>query len=300
MKNRTLPYGYCCENGVIAVQPQESDVLKQIYAAYLNGQSLLTIAEKLNQDGTEYMPKVIAWNKGRIKRLIEDKRYLGTDIFPSLIAKETFVAAQKVKQDRNTQKDTDRSQEIFKLTVPVVCPSCDGRMRRRHDSRCKCQERWTCENKDCRLLIEIADAELLEALAALLGTATPDGTEYHAAAYEPSDKVRSLNNEISRMLDAPEIDKAALRSKITECLAQKYSELGNECCTAQRLKAELSNPSGDIGRLNRTVREIRLHTDKTADILLLNGQIIGKEKDDGTNRNDSTASGASDRADRIG
>lgn len=300
MKNRTLPYGYCYKNGGITVQPQESKILKQIYAAYLDGQSLLTIAEKLNQDGTEYMPKVIAWNKARIKRLIEDKRYLGTDIFPSLIAKETFMAAQKTKQDRNTQKNTDRSQEIFKLTVPVVCPNCGSRMHRRHDSRCKCQERWTCENKECRLLIEIADAELLKTLTALLGTATPDSTEYHAAAYEPSEKVRCLNNEISRMLDAPEIDKAVLRSKMTECLAQKYSELGNECCTVQRLKAELSNPSDDIGRLNRTVREIRLYTDKTAELILLNGQIIGKEKDDGTDRNDSPESGACDRADRIG
>ena len=102
------------------------------------------------------------------------------------------------------------------------------------------------------------------------------------------------------MLDTPEMDKVALRRKMNECLAQKYSELGNECCATQRLKAELSNPSDDIGRLNRTVREIRLHTDKTADILLLNGQIIGKEKDDGTDRNDSAESGASDRADRTG
>lgn len=299
MKNRTLPYGYCCENGSIIVQPQESRVLKQIYTDYLDGQSLLTIAEKLNQDGSEYMPEVVAWNKGRLKRMIEDERYLGTETFPSLIAKETFMAVQKTKCRRNTQKNTDRSQEIFKLTVPVVCPSCGGRMHRRHDSRCKCQERWTCENKDCRLLIEIADAELLETLTALLGTAAPDGTKYHAAAYEPSEKVRSLNNEISRMLDTPEMDKVALRRKMNECLAQKYSELGNECCATQRLKAELSNRSDDIGRLNRTVREIRLHTDKTADIILLNGQIIGKEKDDGTDRNDSAESGASDRADRT-
>ena len=40
MKNRTLPYGYCCKDGVIVTEPQESKVLKRIYAAYLDGSSM--------------------------------------------------------------------------------------------------------------------------------------------------------------------------------------------------------------------------------------------------------------------
>lgn len=46
MKNRTLPYGYCCKDGVIVIEPQESKVLKRIYAAYLDGSSMLTIADR--------------------------------------------------------------------------------------------------------------------------------------------------------------------------------------------------------------------------------------------------------------
>ena len=53
MKNRTLPYGYCCKDGVIVIEPQESKVLKQIYAAYLDGSSMLTIAEQLNREKIE-------------------------------------------------------------------------------------------------------------------------------------------------------------------------------------------------------------------------------------------------------
>ena len=79
------------------------------------------------------------------------------------------------------------------------------------------------------------------------------------------------------MLDAAEIDKAVLRSKMTECLARKYKELGNGCCAVQRLKAEVGSTADIAERLNRTVSEIRLYTDKTADIILLNGQIIRKE-----------------------
>lgn len=52
MKNRTLPYGYCCKDGVIVIEPQESKVLKRIFAAYLDGSSMLTIAEQLNRAKT--------------------------------------------------------------------------------------------------------------------------------------------------------------------------------------------------------------------------------------------------------
>ena len=64
MKNRTLPYGYCCKNGVIVIEPQESKVLKRIYAAYLDGSSMLTIAEQLNREKIEYRDGVTGWNKG--------------------------------------------------------------------------------------------------------------------------------------------------------------------------------------------------------------------------------------------
>lgn len=301
MKNRTLPYGYCCKNGVIVIEPQESKVLKRIYAAYLDGSSMLTIAEQLNREKIEYRDGVTGWNKGRLKHLIDNPRYLGTEVYPQIIEQATYEKIQKTKHSRNTQKDTDKAQEIFRLTVPVRCPICGSLMRRRHDSRCKCQERWTCENKDCRLRIEISDAELLTALSDILGTVTADIITVSAEKpYEPSTEVIRLNNEISRMLDAAEIDKATLRSKMAECLSQKYKELGNECCAVQKLKAEISSSSDATERLNRTVSEIRLHPDKTAELTLLNGQIIRKEIIHATDSGRSTESGAGNRTDHIG
>ena len=301
MSNRTLPYGYCYKNGIIAIEPKESKVLKRIFYAYLNGDSMLTIAEQLNREKIEYASGVIGWNKGRLKHLIDNTKYLGTEVYPPIIDQATYEKIQKIKHGRNTQKNTDKTQDIFKLTVPVRCPSCGDRMRRRHDSRCKCQERWTCENTACRLRIEISDTELLTALADLLGTVTADSITLPAETpYEPSAEVIRLNNEISRMLDMAEIDKAVLRSKMAECLSQKYRELGNECCAVQRLKTELDSTADITERLNRTVSEIRLRPDKTADLVLLNGQIIRKEKIYATDSGRSTESGAGNRTDNIG
>ena len=283
------------------IEPQESKVLKRIFAAYLDGSSMLTIAEQLNREKIEYRDGVTCWNKGRLKHLIDNTKYLGTEVYPPIIDQETYEKIQKTKHGRNTQRKTDKTQDIFKLTVPVLCPTCGDRMRRRHDSRCKCQERWTCENTACRLRIEISDAELLTALADLLGTVTADSITLPAETpYEPSAEVIRLNNEISRMLDMAEIDKAVLRSKMTKCLARKYKELGNGCCAVQRLKAELGSTADIAERLNRTVSEIRLYTDKTADIILLNGQIIRKESDNGTDCCIPAESGADNRTDNIG
>lgn len=301
MKNRTLPYGYCCKDGVIVIEPQESKVLKRIFADYLGGSSMMTIAEQLNREKIEYRDGVTDWNKGRLKHLIDNTKYLGTEVYPPIIDQATYEKIQKTKHGRNTQRNTDKTQDIFKLTVPVRCPSCGDRMRRRHDSRCKCQERWTCENKACRLRIEISDAELLTALADLLGTVTADSIKIPAETpYEPRAEIIRLNNEIGRMLDMAEIDKAVLRSKMTECFRQKYKELGNECCSVQRLKAEVGSTADIAERLNRAVSEIRLYTDKTADILLLNGQIIRKEQGHATDNGRPSESGADNRTDRIG
>lgn len=87
---------------------------------------------------------------------------------------------------------------------------------------------------------------------------------------------------------------------MTKCLARKYKELGNECCAVQRLKAEVGSTADIAERLNRTVSEIRLYTDKTADIILLNGQIIRKEQGHATNNGRPSESGADNQTDRIG
>lgn len=134
MKNRTLPYGYQCCNGITVPQPQESEIVKRICESYLNGQSLLTIATWLNEEQIEYMPGVIGWNKARLKRIIEDERYLGKEPYPAILAEETYTAMQQIKEKRNTQKDTDRKTDIFQIAVPVKCPNCGKRLIRRHDS----------------------------------------------------------------------------------------------------------------------------------------------------------------------
>ena len=75
-----------------------------------------TIAEQLNREKIEYRDGVTGWNKGRLKHLIDNTKYLGTEVYPPIIDQATYEKIQKTKHGRNTQKNTDKTQDI-----PVDC-----------------------------------------------------------------------------------------------------------------------------------------------------------------------------------
>ena len=285
MKNRTLPYGYKYENGIVVLHPQESEIVKRICTAYLGGQSLLTIATWLNEEKIEYMPEIIGWNKSRLKRIIEDERYLGKEPYPAILDDETHTAMQRIKESRNTQKDTDRKTDIFQIAVPVKCPICGRRMIRRHDSRYKVQQWWICENDECRTTIKIADIDLLKAINSILTDMAPERIQpTDTSESEPSVAVRRVNNEIARLFDTMEVDKESLRKKLLEGISRRYEDIDNTPYTTRKIQAELVGKQSTEGvqRINKTVSEIILYTDLTVGIILLNGQFIRKEQAHGT------------------
>lgn len=285
MKNRTLPYGYQYADGVIVIQPQECRRVKDICKAYLAGESLLSIANVLNEKGIEYMPDVVGWNKGRLKRIIEDERYLGSESYPAILDTETYESMQKLKEERNTQKACDRKADIFQINVPVQCPVCGCGMQRRHDSRLKgCAQRWICKNGKCQKMLAKADEELLNEITDLLNIviASPDMIRIPTDTdREPSIEVRRLDNEIGRMLEGFDFDKDDLRKKILKRVSLKYQDIAPETYTAKRLRADFAeaNPlsvfSADL--FARTVKTIRFDENGSTRIILINDQQIRKE-----------------------
>jgi hypothetical protein len=87
---RTIPYGYRIENGLAVIEGNEARVLQQAYEFYLNGDSLQVISDRLS----------INRSHSGMLNLLADKRYLGTDFYPSLINKELFEQVQMAHQER--------------------------------------------------------------------------------------------------------------------------------------------------------------------------------------------------------
>ena len=300
MKKRNILFGYQYQNGVITVHPHEVTTLKRIFSEYQNGMSLLDIANRLNDENVEYQPSVIGWNKSRIMRLIEDERYTGKDGFPAIIDEKIQQAMIEIKAQKNTQRGTDRTCEIFHIDVPMICPVCGSEMSRKHDSRFKkCQQRWVCFNTECRTVIHKADSDLLNDITVLLNRVivNPELVQIPAEpAHEPSALVRKTENEIARTLDTLDYDKDVLRKKMIECVSLKYADIDSAPYKAHRLKTTLADAEPlsafSLPLFKGTVQAIHLEKDGTVAITLLNNQTIRKEDEDATDSNYPAKSGA--------
>lgn len=295
MKNRNIPFGYKFEDGKIVINPDEQNTLQRICSEYLDGRSLLQIANGLESDKVEFAPGVITWNKARIMRIVDDDRYLGTATYPQVIDEATVKRLRSRKASRNTQTSTDRQSGIYLLKVPVVCPACGKPMRRLQDTRCKCTQKWVCNQ--CHIQIKKEDTELMEDIVDLLNGLIRNPAIIRSALpgqTEPSAEQRRLDNEIARTLEGYDFDKDALREKLYQRAAIGYQQIGNEAYVEYKLKNALEQhdilDGFDSELTNKTIKVIRLAESGSVSIILINDQEIRKEQTDhaSSNPNDAT------------
>lgn len=293
MKIRNILYGYQYQNGIIVIHPEETEVIKQIFNEYLSGQSLLKIADRLNSEHIEYMPGVYGWNKSRIRRIIEDERYLGTNGYPPIMDEDMHNNLIRIKSEKNTQKNTDRKADIFNLRVPVTCPKCKYKMFRHHNPYRNIKVSWRCKN--CRMVVNMEDSNLLKGITELLNTviANPDIIQISDAQtkIKPCMDIMRLENEIKRELENIHLDKNTIIKKIFECVSLKYRNIESHKYISEKLKADFANASPlsafSMDLFSRTVKAIKLGTDGSVSIILINDQQIGKEQSHDANSNNS-------------
>lgn len=111
------PFGYAIVNGKIETHARESEQLKLLIQSYLSGKSLANAAKDSG----------INRSHGGITRILTDERYLGNEIFPSLISKEQF---EKLKEERfkrakklgrlNRTKEEESFTPPFAFTIGKV------------------------------------------------------------------------------------------------------------------------------------------------------------------------------------
>lgn len=283
MKNRNIPFGYRFEDGKIVVNPDEQNTLQRICFEYLDGRSLLQIANGLESDKVEFAPGIITWNKARIMRIVDDDRYLGNTTYPQIIDEATVKRLRSRKTSRNTQTSTDRQSGIYLLKVPVACPACGKPMHRLQDTRCKCTHKWVCNQ--CHIQIKKEDTELMEDIVDLL-----NGLIRNPKIIQPPQpgqaeapiEQRRLDNEIARTLEGYDFDKDALREKLYQRAAIGYQQIGNEAYVEYKLKNALEQhdilDGFDSELTNKTVKLIRLTESGSVSIILSNDQVIRKEQ----------------------
>lgn len=273
------------QNGVIVIHLKEANIVKQIFNQYLNGKNLKNIAEKLTENQIEFLPGEYYWNKSRIKRMIEDKRYIGGDNYPAIIDKDTFQRANVEKNNRIRNINPVITAEKKSLTNKVICSNCGRRLFHNTDSRLKNSEKWFCKNEDCKFSVHMTVAELEHEVTEILNLliSQPKLVEYEETdtSAESSIEIIRMENEIERQLEYIDFNKNEIQNMILQCVAKKYDAYKGVRHITDRLKAdfEKSSPLSAFNAelFDRTVSAITIDKDKKVCLKLKNNKIIRKE-----------------------
>ncbi len=287
MKNRKIPFGYEMQKGKIQISSYESEILRQIFQDYIAGNNLKELAELLTEQQVEYLPGMSAWNKNRIKRILEDKRYTGDDKYPMIINNQIFIQANSIKAERRTNENCIVNAKNKLIIYTVKCAYCGGTMIHKVDRRSKCVEQWLCDNTDCRTRINMTIEELKSAITSLMNRCINDPSiaDQDEDKQELSAEIRLMENEIDRMTEQADIDESEIQNRILECAEKKYEQIKSKTHITQRLKAEFERSSllSDfyIDLFEKTVSAIRMNIDGEVSLVLKNGNIIRKGESDG-------------------
>lgn len=285
-KNRTIPFGYMMQNGTITTNPAEVLAVLTIFSEYMAGKSLKEIANKMAvpySDGD-------VWNKNMVKRVLENEKYLGTDIYPQLISDDVFRAVN----ERKTAKATslciipDELQEVRSLTV---CKKCGKKLFRTK------AELWDCRNKECHpYLFKLTDEMLTGAILNILNAAIANVTLIEAEAvvseYVPSSEILCRQNDINRAIDNGSKDGEEIKNDILRLAELKfnrctYNEVPQKTELLKSLLHERTKLNTlDTGLLKSCVKRVSVSHSCVIEAEFINGVIIKNE----TERSDENGS----------
>ena len=279
MKNRTIPFGYQYQNGVLVVHPQESQTVRAVFAAYLSGEPLSKIAAHLTAKLVEYLPGCWHWDKARVKRILDNAKYTGAGDFPPIIKEKDFQMAHQKKDSANTNRQiADEDIKLFKGLAH--CHHCGGIMVRRMDSRMEHPVTWKCPA--CDYFLPLPDEEFKHRVFLLQQrlVAKPLLTEKEEEIPVTSMEARRLTNEIFRKLDSGVYSEDELVNLALQCAAKNYEAITSARDITERLTATLlhAGPLSAFDRelFQRTVSEIHLTRKGEILLKLQNGVFIGE------------------------
>lgn len=97
-------YGYKVVNGKIEVDDEEAKQIKEVFDAYVGGESLTLSGKKANLPYTHSM----------IKSILKNQKYIGDENYPAIVDKEIFDKAKQVMAEKTKPSHT---KDIIKREV---------------------------------------------------------------------------------------------------------------------------------------------------------------------------------------
>lgn len=154
------PYGYDNVDGKMAVNREQAEVVRWIFAEILSGKSPGTVATELNQRGVP-TKRGVQWKKHVINNMIRNEKYTGDAIFQktftdsryrrhtnygekskykmtnhheAIISHEDFDAVQAIIEQNGMDKGIRKNEEKYKnryaMSGKIICGECGATWRR--------------------------------------------------------------------------------------------------------------------------------------------------------------------------
>ena len=132
-----IPFGYRKgEDGKFALNPAQAEVVREIFARFLNGSSFAQLANELNGRGIR-TSRGNLWNKNSFHCMLKNESYIGVyhyaDIrveggMPAIVQKDQFLEVQKRLQTKKNPQGRRRDKGEYLLTGKLKCGHCDSYM----------------------------------------------------------------------------------------------------------------------------------------------------------------------------
>ena len=280
---RKIPFGYTIQGGITRPHPQEAEAVRYIFGQYLAGASLLAIAEDMTRQGPRYHQHTPVWNKNMVKRVLENARYTGAEGYPPLVPDEKFTAVRRQRSSRNTYAPL--SDEVRPILGKMACAGCGGRLAR--GTRSHGRVHWRCQ--DCGQSVSISDEALAEMVSGRLRELSQAPhllTAPEPQQTEPNLEAVRLQNELTLALNRGGESPEYIKSLILATAAQRYNQIPDPTPAheLEELRTRLEQGPADADALSAllatAVRSVRLASNKTVELELINGTIITEKKEE--------------------
>lgn len=292
MANRYVSFGYEITDGKYAVIDSEKKIVENIFGLYLNGKSFSEISDRMNEAGVPYNNDGRLWNKNMIKRVIENRRYIGEKGFPQIIADDTFNAAEKIRLSKFTAPGETRKALLDFYRVHLVCGRCGMNLRRYTCGRYignKIVSYRKCPNELCDESKNSVNEDILDlAVSKVLNDLIDNYKEIMGVNETTSEygiEIKRLESELADDMEKMTVDIEKAVQKITELAEARFNN-APECdysAIDKRIKKELSihpkSETPDSKLLEDTVKRIAYLSNGTVEIELINGyKVSGGER----------------------
>ena len=244
MKNRKLPFGYALHGGEIVINQSEADAVGDVFRLYTGGTSLSGIAEVLRSSEISYDAGRL-WNKNMVSRILGDRRYVESTVYPPIISESIFSAASSLRSEKAPATDKSEAQRLIQKI-----------------SGCS-----TGAEIECQIL------SILNRLSSFPETITARTEATPAASPALAEQLESI------MMIQP-IDENRAQRTIYEIAEDQYAQVNNSQYETEKLRrffkqmGYISELTPDIIRKSVSQIEVRR---KAVTLILKNGQAVSNE-----------------------